>query len=88
MAGEQVDKGKCLFINPEIKNLEDILADMSQAEYRDDTGKNQGRQAASRPLANRCRQAPTPLTRCAWHFSYDCRHGLRATGRPKPSVLE
>ena len=79
MAGEQVDKGKCLFINPEIKNLEDILADMSQAEYRDDTGKtrvDKQPRGPGEPLP----PSPDAFDAVRLAFSYDCRHGLRATG--------
>ncbi len=39
MNGDDIDPEKCLFINPEIKNLEDVLAEMAQPEWDDDTGK-------------------------------------------------
>ena len=35
LAGEKVDIGKCLFINPKIKDVEDVLADLAQAEWDD-----------------------------------------------------
>ena len=37
--GEDIDPHKCLFINPDIKNLEDILAELSQPEWDDNDGK-------------------------------------------------
>ena len=38
--GEDIDPYKCLFINPEIPRLKDVvLAEMAQAEWQDDTGK-------------------------------------------------
>ena len=39
LKGEQVDPHRCLFLNPEIPHLEDIMADMAQAEFEDSTGK-------------------------------------------------
>ena len=37
--GEDVDVHKCLFINPELDHLEDKLAEMSQPEWEDTSGK-------------------------------------------------
>ena len=39
MAGESITPEKCLFINPDIKNLSDVLAELAQPEWNDDTGK-------------------------------------------------
>ena len=43
MAGEEVDLGRCLFINPEIPGLSDVLAQMAQPTYRENpaTGKTE-----------------------------------------------
>ena len=37
--GEEVDPSRCLFINPEIPRIEDMLAQCAQPEWNDDTGK-------------------------------------------------
>ena len=39
MGGDDVDPHRCLFINPDIPNLGDILKDMAQPEWEDSTGK-------------------------------------------------
>ena len=37
--GDDVDPSRCLFINPAIPQLEDIMAQLAQPEWNDDTGK-------------------------------------------------
>ena len=76
--GEAVDPGKCLFINPEIKNLDDVLSDFSQAEWKDDTGKIR---VDKQPHGPGEPEPPSPDRFDAGRlaFSTDARNGLRAT---------
>ena len=36
--GGEVEPGSCLFIDPEIRHVEDFMAELSQPEWEDDTG--------------------------------------------------
>ena len=39
LQGNDIDIDKCLFINPEIRHLKDMLSEMAQPEWNQDTGK-------------------------------------------------
>ena len=76
--GERVDPGKCLFINPEMPCLDDFLREMSQAEWKDDTGKIR---IDKQPHGPGEQEPPSPdmFDAARLSFSYDARNGLRAT---------
>ena len=76
VGGGAVDTGRCLFINPDIPNLEDILADMSQAEWKDDTGKIRVEKQPHGPGEPKP-PSPDMFDAVRLGFSYDARHGLR-----------
>ena len=80
MNGEKVDPHKCLFINPRIKNLEDILAQMAQPEFEDPTGKLR---IIKQPRAPGEAKPPSPdaYDSTILAFSDDCRRGLREPQR-------
>ena len=75
--GEDVDAGKCLFINPEIPRLTDFLREMSQAEWRDDTGKLR---VDKQPHGPGEQEPPSPdmFDAARLAFSTDAQHGLKA----------
>ena len=73
---EPVDPGKCLFINPEIDVLEDVLVYMSQAEFNDDTGKYR---IEKQPRGPGEPKPPSPdvFDAACLSFAYDARRGLK-----------
>ena len=75
--GEHVDPYDCLFVNPELPHLEDVLAQMAQPEFDDKTGKlkidKQPREAGEQPPPS-----PDAYDAAIMAFSYDCRNGLRS----------
>ena len=75
--GENVDAGKCLFINPEIPRLTDFLREMSQAEWRDDTGRLR---VDKQPHGPGEQEPPSPdmFDAARLAFSTDAQHGLKA----------
>ena len=74
--GEKMDPHKCLFINPELSGLEDILADLSQAEWEDSTGKLR---VLKQPHGPGEPEPPSPdvFDSCRLAFSHDARYGLK-----------
>ena len=75
--GEPVDPHECLFINPDIDRIDDVLAELAQPEWDDSTGKlkidKQPRDAGeSKPLS------PNAYDSTILAFSSDCRKGLRS----------
>ena len=79
-AGESVDPGKCLFINPETPNLESCLADMAQAEWDDSTGKMRVIKQPRLPGGS-LPPSPDVFDACRLAVSRDARHGLKAVSR-------
>ena len=75
MEGAEIDPGKCLFINPEIPNLPDILSDLSLAEWTDETGKYR---VVKQPRQPGAPLPPSPDCFDAGRiaFSYDAHNGL------------
>ena len=73
--GQQVDPGHCLFINPEIPILEDALADMSRAEWTDETGKYR---VIKQPRLPGGPLPPSPdiFDAARLAYAYDARRGL------------
>ena len=76
MHGESIDPHKCLFVNPEIQYLEDVCADLSQAEWSDETGKYRIDKTPRGPGEP---EPPSPdaFDSVRLAFSTDARHGLR-----------
>ena len=75
MAGENIDPDTCLFINPEIPRLEEVLSQMAQPEWNDDTGKMRIKKQPKHP------GEPEPPSPDAYDaailaFSRDARRGL------------
>ena len=77
--GEDVDPHKCLFINPDIKNVEDMLAVLSQAEWDDTTGKLRVVKSPHGP-GEAAPPSPDLFDAARLSFSYDARFGLKQTG--------
>ena len=75
MKGEAVDPHNCLFINPDILHMDDVLADLSQAEWRDDTGKIK---VEKQPHGPGEPEPPSPdrFDSARLAFSYDCRYAV------------
>ena len=73
--GEKVNPDDCLFINPKIKNLERVLAQLAQPEWMDDTGKLR---IEKKPRGPGEPEPPSPdaYDACVLAFSYDARRGL------------
>lgn len=80
MSGEDVDPHKCLFINPNIPNLEDMMADMSQAEWDDDTGKLRVVKQPHGP-GEALPPSPDVFDSVRLAFSTDAKYGLKATSK-------
>ena len=76
LKGEDVDIYKCLCINPELDHLEDKLAEMSQPEWEDNSGKLR---AEKRPrIAGQPKPASPNIFDAVLHtYSYDARKGLK-----------
>ena len=71
MNGEDIDPHRCLFINPDIENLHDLLRELSQPEYNTDTGKLKiTKQPTLEVVANRRRRTVT--TRSCSRFRPMC----------------
>ena len=79
MVGDQVDTGQCLFIDPSIPNLEDLLAEFAQPEWNDATGKLR---VDKRPRAPGESLPPSPdgFDALRLAFASDTRAGLRDRG--------
>ena len=76
LKGGAVSPEKCLFINPEIKDLSDKLAVLAQPEWDDSTGKLR---IAKRPKGPGEPEPPSPddYDATILAFSNDCRKGLK-----------
>ena len=75
LSGGKIDPGRCLFINPEIPELTDMLADMARPEWTDETGKyriDKQPRAAGAPLP----PSPDFFDGARLGFSRDARRGL------------
>ena len=77
LAGDKVDPHKCLYINPDIPYLSDVLSDMSVAEWDDKSGKyrveKQPRKAGAQPPPS-----PDFFDAGRLAYGYDARGGLKA----------
>ena len=73
--GRKLIPGHCLFINPEIPILEDALADMSRAEWTDETGKYR---VIKQPRLPGGPLPPSPdiFDAARLAYAYDARRGL------------
>lgn len=78
--GQEIDLHRCLFINPEIPDLEDVLADFSQAEWDDDTGKLRVVKQPHGPGEPEP-DSPDCFDAARLAYAYDARHGLRQASR-------
>ena len=76
LEGEDVPLDRCLFINPEIEQLNDILAQCSQPEWNDDAGKLR---IDKQPREQGQPKPPSPdaYDSIILAFSADSRRGLR-----------
>ena len=75
--GEDVNPHECLFIDPNLPHLEDVLAEMAQPEYDDSTGKMR---IDKQPHGPGEQKPPSPdgWDSAIMAFSHDIQSGLRS----------
>ena len=74
--GDAVPLDRCLFINPAIPRLEDIMAQCAQPEWQDDTGKLRIKKQPHEPLQPKP-PSPDSYDATILAFSADAKKGLR-----------
>ena len=83
LEGEDVDREDCLFINPEIEDLEDYLAELTQPIWRDNptTGKTEIDKRGRTAMGERLQEtdkSPDKFDGTILAFARDSEDGLRA----------
>ena len=76
LRGESVPLHECLFINPSIPELPDVLNQLAQAEWDDETGKYKIDKQPKKPGEPEP-ESPDAFDAVRLAFSYDCRRGLK-----------
>lgn len=76
VAGEEVNPDDCLFINPQIPNLPDILAELAQPEWDDASGKLRIKKQPREP-GEAEPPSPDAYDATVLAFSTDARRGIR-----------
>ena len=76
VGGEPVDPHDCLFISPDLPNLQDVLGEMAQPEWNDDTGKLRVDKQPREPGEAKP-PSPDAYDSAVMAFSDDFRRGLR-----------
>ena len=79
MAGEAVDPHRCLFINPDIPHLADVLAQLAQPEWTDRTGKLKIEKQPREP-GEAIPPSPDDYDSTILAYSPDAKRGLRRPG--------
>ena len=79
--GEDVPLERCLFINPDIPELEDVLSEMAQPEWDDSSGKLKIIKQPRAPGESKP-ASPDSWDAALMAFSTDARRGLRERGVP------